>query len=442
VAVLPFALALVPSPDGRTLVLLPGGAREQGVQLVDRATGRMTATLVQRSAFVGAAFAPDGRALWTSGGDGDVVYRYAWAAGRATLADSVVLAALPKSGHGTRYPAGLALSPDGRRLYVAENLADSLAVVDVARRAVVQRLPTQRYPYAVAVAPDGGVYVSAWGGDGVHAFAPTGDARRPLAARARFAVARHPSALLLNAAGTRLFVASASTDRVLALDPRDGRVLATLHDPPPAGPAEGSTPNALALSADGTRLYAARPTRTRWPCSPSRRAPPTCPLPPGRDTLVGRIPTAWYPTALAVVGDSLHVANAKGRGTSANPDGPQPRGALERRNTPRANTTLRQLDGSLTTLAVPADAALPPLTARVARANGWTGARAARSPARSPRARRHARRLRDQGEPHLRPDLRRPRAGRRRHLARLLPRAVSPTTTRWPSASGCTTASS
>jgi YVTN family beta-propeller protein len=381
VAVLPFALALVPSPDGRTLVLLPGGAREQGVQLVDRATGRVTATLVQRSAFVGAAFAPDGAALWTSGGDGDVVYRYAWAGGRAALADSVVLAALPKSGHGTRYPAGLALSPDGRLLYVAENLADSLAVIDVARRAVVQRLPTQRYPYAVAVAPDGGVYVSAWGGDGVHAFAPTGDARRPLAERARFAVARHPSALLLNASGTRLFVASASTDRVLALDPRDGRVLATLHDPPPAGPGEGSTPNALALSADGTRLYAAEADANAVAVFALSARAADLPAATGRDTLVGRIPTAWYPTALAVVGDSLHVANAKGRGTGANPDGPQPRGSLERQNTPRANTTLRQLDGSLTTLAVPADAALPPLTARVARANGWTGTRTTRSPA-------------------------------------------------------------
>ncbi len=71
---------------------------------------------------------------------------------------------------GTRYPAQIAFSPDGRFLYVAENLADSLAVVDVASRRVVARYATERYPYGVAVAPDGTVYVSAWGGDVVSAF--------------------------------------------------------------------------------------------------------------------------------------------------------------------------------------------------------------------------------------------------------------------------------
>ena len=60
---------------------------------------------------------------------------------------------------GTRYPAGLAVSPDGARLYVAENLADSLAVVDLASGRVVDRLPTERYPYGVAVAPNGTVWL-------------------------------------------------------------------------------------------------------------------------------------------------------------------------------------------------------------------------------------------------------------------------------------------
>ena len=40
--------------------------------------------------------------------------------------------------------AGIATSRDGRFLYIAENLGDSLAVVDIARREVVQRMPTDR----------------------------------------------------------------------------------------------------------------------------------------------------------------------------------------------------------------------------------------------------------------------------------------------------------
>jgi hypothetical protein len=88
---------------------------------------------------------------------------------------------------------------------------------------------------------------------------------------------------------------------------------------------------------------------------------------------VGRIPAGWYPSAVAVLGDSLYVVNGKGRGTTPNAaDGPRPRSSRERQ-TSGGNTTLRQIGGTL--MAVPhGDAegrALAALTPRVARANGW-----------------------------------------------------------------------
>ena len=61
-------------PDGRHAVLLLNGWREQGVQVVDRSTGRVTQTVPQAAAFLGLAFSPDGRSLWVSGGNQDVVY--------------------------------------------------------------------------------------------------------------------------------------------------------------------------------------------------------------------------------------------------------------------------------------------------------------------------------------------------------------------------------
>src|SRR5439155_12587967 len=153
------------------------------------------------------AFAPDGRTLYTSGGNQDVVYRYAWRADTAAIVDSLRLARGDTVGQGKRYPAGLALSPDGRRLYVAENLADSLAVLDVASGRILQRVPTGLYPYHVVVGPDGRVFVSEWGGDAIATFTP---AARGLSIGPRIAVGRHPSALALNPSGTRLFAARAS----------------------------------------------------------------------------------------------------------------------------------------------------------------------------------------------------------------------------------------
>jgi YVTN family beta-propeller protein len=368
-----FPLAMVSAPGDRVVLLL-NGYRDQGIQVVDRATGRVLQTVLQPAAFLGLAFSPDGRTLWASGGNQDVVYRYDWRDGVATLRDSAVLALKPDPNRsGTRYPAGVAPSPDGRYLYVAENLADSLAVVDAATGTVTLRLPSGRYPYGVAVRPDGVVYVSAWGGSEVTAYGPAIEGG--LVLLGRIPVGRHPSALLLNADGSRLFVASGSTDRVAVVDTRAGRVVAELRDPAPAGPDQGSTPNALALSDDGTRLYVAEADNNAVAVFDLSAATSGVGGAAGRDRLTGRIPAGWYPTALLARGDSLLVVNAKGRGTRANPrDGPGPHTQVRR----PPGYTLASIGSTLMISArARADSvALAPLSRRVARANNWDRVRA------------------------------------------------------------------
>ena len=367
-------LGMLASPGGRRLVLLLGGWREHGLQVVDR-EGRVTETLSQAAAFVGLAFSRGGDALYASGGNTDVVYRYRWTDDRATLADSIVLAPRAPRADGSHYPAGLALSADGRALYVAENLADSLAVVDVATGKVVQRLATGRYPYGVAVGADGAVFVSNWGASTLSVFVPGEDGR--LEPAPAIAAGRHPSALVMNGRGTRLFIASGSTDRVTVVDARARRVVATLLDPPPAGPDEGTTPNALALSADGTRLFAAEADANAIAVFDLSAATADETGARGGDGLAGRIPVGWYPTSLVVLGDTLLVANGKGSGTGPNPDGPQPGRAH-----PDTSYTLGQIRGSLSIvpLARAAGMTLAALTTRVEQANGWDSVHAGGRP--------------------------------------------------------------
>ncbi|HEX8945860.1 MAG TPA: bifunctional YncE family protein/alkaline phosphatase family protein [Gemmatimonadaceae bacterium] len=356
------------APEGDRVVLSLSGYRQQGIEVVDATSGRVLQDLPQASAFIGLAFSPDGHALYSSGANSDVVYRYRWEGGRATLDDSLVLARKAPRATGTRYPSGLALSPDGKTLYVAENLADSLAVIDVANREVIQRLPVGRYPYDVVVDKNGVVYVSAWGANTVSVFHQ--EMNGWLGATSQMTVARHPSALLLNPDGTRLFVASGSTDHVAVVDTKTQRVIARLLDPPPAGPNEGATPNALALSPDGTRLFVAEGDANAVGIFNLSATTANVAAAHGDDRLAGRIPSGWYPSSLAQVGDGLIVASGKGKGSVANPRGPNPRigrndqYSLSLLNGGMMRIPLSQTEGE----------ALTRFSARVATANGWNDA--------------------------------------------------------------------
>ena len=361
-------LAMVLSPDRNDAVLLLNGYLTRGVQVIDRQRGTVSATIPLPGAFLGLAFSPDGKMLAASGGNADAVYLFSWRGGSAQLVDSILLT--PKRGEsGTRYPAGLAWSRTGSLLYVAENLADSLVVIDVGMKRILQRFPTERYPYGVIVSGDGTVYVSAWGGNTVSKFIDAGGGGLALAGR--IPAGRHPSAMALSADGSRLFVASASTDRVTVLDPRRRTVIAELRDPPPAGPGEGSTPNALTLSSDGTRLFVAEADNNAVAVFDLSAATSGVKSATGHDALIARIPVGWYPAGVQAFGDTLLVLNAKGRGSAPNGvGGPSP---ARHGSTTGRTYTLGQLDGTLTTFsgATWDSLSLSLLTKRVARANGW-----------------------------------------------------------------------
>jgi DNA-binding beta-propeller fold protein YncE len=364
-------LAMVISPEKDRIVVLLNGWKEQGIQVVERSSRRVLQTIQLPAVFLGIAFSPDGKSLYVSGGDQDVVYRFNWRGGAANLEDSIVLAVREKGKHGTRYPAGIALSRDGRTLYAAENLGDSLAVVDLESRRVVQRVATDRYPYDVVVGPDGTVYASAWGGWTVSIFPAR--ANGTLGEGTKIQVGRHPSALALSQNGSRLFVASGSTDRITVLDTKTRTVVATLDDRNPARTGEGSTPNALAISADGARLFVAEADNNAVGVFALSAGTAGSSAATGNDRLTGRIPVGWYPTAVAVDGGDVFVVNGKGRGSLPNPARSQP----GRRMPPRsADYILGQINGTLTVLPATASASdLAGFSQRVASANGWNATR-------------------------------------------------------------------
>jgi DNA-binding beta-propeller fold protein YncE len=358
---LPISLVLAPG-RGKAVVVLSGW-REQGVQVVDLKTRKVTQKLLQDGAFYGAAFSPDGHRLCVSGGNTDMLFVYTWKDGAATIENKFELAkAKTADGTGTSYPAGLVFSPNGKFVYVAEDVGDRLAVVNAATGEITQRFSTDHYPYGIALTADGQVFVSAWGGSTVSQFRIVADGR--LAYLGRIEVGRHPSALAVK--GTRLYVTLAGSDRVAVVDTRLRRVARYLHDAAPGAPPEGSTPNAVALTSDAKRMLVAEA---------DNNAVAVFDVATGK--LLGRVPTDWYPTAVAEDNGELLVVSGKGHGTHANPDGPVP--LTNWPNEKPTAYTLGQLNGSLRVLpSAMTETQLAAFTERVAAANNWQQRLAAR----------------------------------------------------------------
>jgi YVTN family beta-propeller protein len=355
---MPVAMALAPGGDKLAVIL--SGWREQGVQIVDLKSHQVLQTLTQPSAFLGIAFSQDGTELFVSGGNEDAVFCYSWREGTATFDRKIVLAEKTPEKPGSRYASGLAISRRGNYLYVAENVADSLAVVDLATSQVVERFPTDHYPYAVEVTSNDKVYVSAWAADTLTEFKSKPDGR--LTPFHKLKVGPRPSALLSNRSGSRLFAALAGKDQIAVIDTERDKVLSYLSDAAPAGPSEGSTPNGLALSEDESQLFVAEADNNSVAIFNLKGSGGA------KSAIQGRIPTDWYPTAVLDSQGQLLILNGKGHGSHANPDGPTPSEPLIR----PLGYDLGQLNGTLRSCPNRfSPGTLAEYSRRVAEANNW-----------------------------------------------------------------------
>ena len=88
--------------------------------------------------FTGLAFSPDGSRIYLANVNGDIKV---FTVGKDRLVSPLCSLALPPANAPRRaaeIPAGIAVSPDGRRLYVALNLSNRLAELDAATGEVLR----------------------------------------------------------------------------------------------------------------------------------------------------------------------------------------------------------------------------------------------------------------------------------------------------------------
>ncbi len=360
---LPLNLAL--SKDGRYLITTTNGQGDQTIDIIDLSAGKSIQTMSVKKSWLGLAFAPDGRRFYVSGGDDNEVMVYDFMGGKATAKGKISLGssqyhslddrgrdAARRAGRGEfAFPAGIAVTPDGKRIYVAENLSNKIAVVDSATEKVITKIAVGEYPYDCLISNDGKLaYVSNWGSRSVSVIETAINE-----VIGNIQVGDHPNDLELTRDGKILYVANANSNSVSVIDIPQGReieaVSTALHPKSPIG----STPNALALSPDEKTLYIANADNNNVAVvDVSRR---------GESEVDGFIPTGWYPTSVRVSPDGkrLFVANGKGTASAANPKGPNPYKA----RTPETQYIGNILKGTISLINLPNRMRLSQLTRRV-----------------------------------------------------------------------------
>lgn len=279
------------------------------------------------------------------------------------------------------YPTGVAVSPDGETIYSANNLGDTLGIVsDMRSSRRLERIGLGRpgpktflYPYDVKLLTHAGrvekAYVSLWGDGSV---AVVNAARRV----SHVSVDRHPTAMLLNRAGTRLMVVNSNADVVSVIDTRTDRVVERIDVRLSDASQIGASPEGLALSEDEKTLYVA-----------NAHANAVAVIAMGQVTaraskLLGFIPTGKYASAVAVVGDRLFIANGKGTGMEnssnrVNETGLYPN--MPNRDYPgdtynkRGEYSAAIVSGNISQLTVPTEKELYSYTQSTMRNNGLLG---------------------------------------------------------------------
>jgi len=398
------AVSTALSPDGNSLLVLTSGYNRNRnakgkfdpatsaeyifIYDVKGGTPLKRQVLKVPNTFSGIVWRPNGKQFYVAGGVDDNIHRYTINDGKwSEVKPAIALGHARGLGINVQpMAAGIAVSPDGTRLLVANFENDSVSEIDLIRGTVQQELdlrpgkinpaqagmPGGEFPFWVIYKNNNKAYITSMRDREVVVLRV---GKKSLSVKKRIQIGGQPTRMVLNRNQTTLYVVNANSDTVSVIDTEQDNVVATLNTTAPAttyanaNQLKGSNPNSLVLSPDERTLYVTNGgTNSVAVIHLGEKH---------RESGVqGLIPTGWYPNSVSVSrdGKTLYVVNGKSL------PGPNPGNCRNSLSTDANATTHCQANNQyiwqlskagFLTLPVPEKIELASLTRQVAYNNNW-----------------------------------------------------------------------
>ncbi|MFC0542394.1 alkaline phosphatase family protein [Kutzneria chonburiensis] len=313
----------------------------------------------------GPSYSPDGKTLWMAQTDG---YRRFTVNADGSLATPTFVS-IPADGAKHGLPAQAVFSADGTTVYAAVNGQNRVVAINAASGAITQSWAVGNAPRDL-VRIGSKLYVSNEGGrpavpgdttlnsyntqvpanpatgatttGTVSVIDPAGSTVRSID------VGLHPTALY--AKGNTLFVANTASNDVSVIDTGRDKVVQTIATRPWPEATVGYEPDGITVTGDGHLLVTLGRANAVAVYRFSKAQEPV--------SYVGLLPTDYFPTAIATVGNTIVVSNT--------------RGIDARRPTTAAGHGTHDTTSSVQKFKLPDDRTIRGYTGKVFQQNGWT----------------------------------------------------------------------
>ncbi len=216
------------SPDGTVAYAV--NVTTDSVAVIDTATNQVVSNIIIAGP-VRAEVSPDGARLYvTTTGDSVVVI------------DTLTLGIVTTIPVGSS-PNGLAVAPNGTRVYVANRNGDSVSVIDTSSNTVVATVSVGSFPVEVALSPNGKrLYVTNFFDNSVSVLETAFNT-----VVATIDVGSGPQGIAVTPDGGKVYVANFNEDDVSVIDAASNSVVST--------PIVSGSPNGVVASPDGNAVY-------------------------------------------------------------------------------------------------------------------------------------------------------------------------------------------